>query len=87
MDIKISMEFMNDLVEYFYPDSDVQPTGYLADKIRHQIDDKIQKMTNRALFTRYKTATTADEREEARQAYLKERGFTNSFISDTEIKY
>lgn len=86
-DIQISMELMNNLIEYFYPDSDERPTGYLADEIRHQIEEKIQKMTNRVLFTRYKTATTAEEREKARQAYLKERGFTQSFISDSEIKY
>lgn len=70
---------MADLINYFYPDSDSErPEGALADNIRHQIEDKMKKITNRALFTDYKTATTAEQRESARRAYLKERGFTDS---------
>lgn len=85
-DIQIPMELMSKLIEYFYPDSEPEPTGYLADEIRHQIEDKVQKMTNRALFTQYKTATTPEQREKARRAYLLERGFTESFISDSEVR-
>ena len=87
MNIQIPVELMADLIEYFYPDSDSErPEGALADNIRCQIEDKMQKITNRALFSEYKTATTAEQRESARRAYLKERGFTDSFISGSEIK-
>lgn len=87
MNIQIPAELMADLINYFYPDSDSErPEGALADSIRRQIEDKMQKITNRALFTDYKTATTPEQRESARRAYLKERGFTDSFISDSEIK-
>lgn len=87
MNIQIPVELMAELIEYFYPESDTErPEGTLADSIRRQIEDKMQKITNRALFSEYKTATTADQRESARRAYLKERGFTDSFISGSEIK-
>ena len=78
---------MAELIEYFYPESDTErPEGTLADSIRNQIEDKMQKITNRALFSEYRTATTAEQRESARRAYLKERGFSDSFISNSEIK-
>lgn len=87
MNIQIPVELMAELIEYFYPDSDPErPTGVLADSIRNQIEDKMQKIANRALFSEYKTATTPEQRESARRAYLKERGFTDSFISNSEIK-
>ena len=87
MNIQIPVELMAELIEYFYPDSDSErPEGALADNIRYQIEDKMQKITNRALFSEYKTATTAEQRESARRAYLKERGFSESFISSSEIK-
>lgn len=86
-DIQIPIKLMADLINYFYPNSESErPEGALADNIRCQIEDKMQKITNRALFTDYKTATTAEQRELARRAYLKERGFTDSFISNSEIK-
>lgn len=86
-DIQIPIKLMADLINYFYPDSESErPEGVLADSIRCQIEDKMQKITNRALFTDYKTATTAEQRESARKAYLKKRGFTDSFISNSEIK-
>ena len=87
MNIQIPVELMAELIEYFYPESDTErPEGTLADSIRNQIEDKMQKITNRALFSEYRTATTAEQRESARRAYLKERGFSDSFISNSEIK-
>lgn len=87
-DIQIPMKLMSDLIDYFYPDElSERPTGWLADEIREQIEDKMQKITNRVLFTRYKTARTPEEREQARREYLKERGFSEAFISDTEKPY
>lgn len=89
-DIQIPLKLMADLINYFYPDFDSEherPEGELADNIRHQIEDKMQKITNRALFSKYKTATTPEQRESARRAYLKERGYSDAFISDSEVKY
>ena len=86
-EIKIPRKLFVDLINYFYPDDESVPQGVLADEIRHQIEDKIQKITNRVLFTKYKTATSSTERERFRREYLVERGISNSFISDTEKHY
>lgn len=86
-DIQIPVEMFVNLINYFYPDEGNAPSGYEADEIRRQIEDKMQKITNRALFTRYKTAPTAAEREQARREYLAERGISQAFISDTEVRY
>lgn len=87
-EIQIPNKLMADLIDYFYPDEPAdRPTGWLADEIREQIEEKMQRVTNRVLFTRYKTAKTFEEREQARRAYLKERGFSEAFISDTEKPY
>lgn len=86
--VQISLELFSDLVDYFYPDNEKDyPTGYEADIIRKQLSDKMQSIINRELFTRYKTAKTSAERERYRREYLKQRGFSNAFISDVEKHY
>lgn len=86
--VQISLELFCDLVDYFYPDNEKDyPTGYEADIIRKQLSDKMQSIINRELFTRYKTAKTSAERERYRREYLKQRGFSNAFISDIEKHY
>lgn len=87
-DVQIPMELFVNLVDYFFPDDERDvPTGYDVDVIRQQLREKMQKIINRELFTRYKTATTPLEREKARRKYLAERGFSQAFISDTEKHY
>ena len=49
-EIKIPRKLFVDLINYFYPDDESVPQGVLADEIRHQIEDKIQKITNREYF-------------------------------------
>ena len=86
--VQISLEMFCDLVDYFYPDNEKNfPVGYEADIIRKQLSDKMQSIINRELFTRYKTAKTSAERERYRREYLKQRGFSNAFISDVEKHY
>lgn len=86
--VQISLELFCDLVDYFYSDNEKDyPTGYEADIIRKQLSDKMQSIINRELFTRYKTAKTSAERERYRREYLKQRGFSNAFISDIEKHY
>lgn len=86
-DVQITFELFLDLISYFFPDDKDCPKGYEADMIREQLRIKMQKIYNRDLFTRYKTAKTPAEREQARREYLKERGITQSFISDVEQHY
>lgn len=86
--VQISLELFCDLVDYFYPDNEKNfPAGYEADVIRKQLSDKMQSIINRELFTRYKTAKTPLEREQARREYLAQRDFSNAFISDIEQHY
>ena len=39
----------------------------------------VQKITDRELYTTYKTAPTEEEREKARQKYLDSKGIPESF--------
>lgn len=86
--VQISLELFSALVDYFYPDNEKEyPVGYEVDEIRKQLSEKMQSIINRELFTRYKTATSQTERERYRREYLKQRGFSNAFISDVEKHY
>lgn len=41
--------------------------------------EKLNRMVERELYSRYKTAPTEEQREEARQDYLNRRGVPESF--------
>lgn len=86
-EIKVSTDFYVDLINYFYPEDGEFPDGYLAEKIRTQIADKMDRITTRDLFSKYKTAKTPEEREKARLEYLRERGISDNFISSTEERH
>ena len=44
------------------------------EKIRQGLEQKLDAMLNRHIYSRYKTAPTEEEREQARQEYLDRRG-------------
>ena len=50
-----------------------------ADKIRCEIDHKLDRMIDHDLYSKYKTAPTEEAREHARQEYLDRRGVPESF--------
>ena len=52
---------------------------YLHDSVLERINDKIEKIIDRNLYTTYKTAPTAEQREKARQAYLDRKGIPKDF--------
>lgn len=80
--VQIDWELFRDLLDYFYADD--EPQGFEADEIRRQLSEKVDKIINRELFTKYKRSPTGAEREAARQEYLNHRGISKSFRSDTE---
>lgn len=80
--IQIDWELFRDLIDYFF--SDGAPEGFEADEIRKKMSEKIDKIINRELFTKYKRAPSGAEREVARQAYLNRRGISKSFRTNTE---
>ena len=49
------------------------------DEICRGLEQKLDTMLNRQLYSRYKTAPTEEEREQARQEYLDRRGVPQSY--------
>lgn len=49
------------------------------EKIKALMNDKVQKMINRDVYSKYKTASSDREREEARQQYLDNKGIPEDF--------
>lgn len=82
--VQIDRELFLDLYYYFF-EYENAPTDGLADDIRHKLDEKIDKIVSRELFTKYKRSPTGAEREQARQEYLDFKGISQSFRSDEEI--
>lgn len=83
--VQIDEDLFRDILEYFFGDE--FPTGLGADEIRKQLEDKLEKLISRELFTKYKRAATPSEREQARKEYLDHKCILPSFRSDTEVKY
>lgn len=80
--IQISQDLFFDLLEYFEPQTGKAPEGWQADEIRKQLNIKLDKMLAHLLYTEYKRAPTAEEREKYRQAYLDHRGIFPDWRSD-----
>ena len=70
--------------DYFFGED--APDGWQADEIRAELNRKIDKMLDRAVFTRYKRALTSSEREHWRREYLDRRGVLPDFRTDSEGK-
>ena len=49
------------------------------EEIRQGLEQKLDAMLNRQLYSRYKTAPNEEEREQARQEYLDRRGVRQSY--------
>ena len=56
-----------------------------ADEIKHSLEQKLEAMVRHEWYVNYKTAPTPEEREEARQRYLDERGVPQSFRWTTSL--
>lgn len=50
-----------------------------SEEIEAELQKKLDAMTNRQLYSQYKTGTTPEEQEKARQEYLDRRGYFPSF--------
>ncbi len=49
------------------------------EKIVKELKEKYNKIANRKLYTKYKTASTEEEKEKARQEYLNKKGVHSNF--------
>ena len=70
----IPEELFIDLVKYFLAD-----IRWDEDRIRSGLQEKLEAMVKRELYTRYKTAGTPEERVKARQEYLEKVGIPENF--------
>jgi hypothetical protein len=72
--ITIPEELFVDLVKYFLAGIRLD-----EDRIRLGLQEKLDAMVKRELYTKYKTAGTPEEREKARQEYLEKVGIPEEF--------
>lgn len=72
--VQISEELFIALLKYHLVEiDDVLP------EIKKGLEEKLEAMVRRDLYTKYKTAPTEEEREKARQEYLEKVGMHRSF--------
>ena len=72
--VTIPEELFIDLVKYFLAD-----IRWDEERIRSGLQEKLEAMVKRELYTRYKTARTPEEREKARREYLEKVGIPENF--------
>jgi len=72
--VQMSYELFVDLVLYHLNGEDDFEV-----EIRQGLEQKLDAMLNRQLYSQYKTAPTEDQRERARQEYLERRGVPQSY--------
>lgn len=72
--IQISEDLFFALLKYHLADIDE-----VLPEINRELEKKLEAMTRRELYTKYKTAPTEREREEARNAYLDKVGVHQNF--------
>ena len=72
--VQIPQELFMKLLRYDLLDDDS-----CAEEIKKGLEQKMNAMVDRELYTRSKTAPTEEEREKARQEYLDRRGIPEDF--------
>ena len=72
--VQISEELFIQLVKFhlFYDD-------LWLEEIVQGLEEKLEKIINHNTYTAYKTAPTPEEREQARQKYLDNKGYHKDF--------
>ena len=81
--VQISKELFINLIKYHFSDDlECFSDDELYDmhrNIKKELQKKLDRITMRSYYTKYKTAETEQEREEARKKYLDEKGVPESF--------
>ena len=72
--VQISQELFFSLMKYFLIGQEE-----LLPEIQKGLEQKLDSLVMRELYTKYKTAPTEEEREKARREYLGKRGVPDSF--------
>ena len=80
--LQISEALFVKMIKYFYSEEigfDNEEIFDLEREIKKELQMKLDRITMRSYYTKYKTAETEQEREEARKKYLDEKGVPTSF--------
>ena len=72
--VQISYDLFVDLVLYHLNGEDD-----FDEEIRQDLEQKLDAMLNRQLYSQYKTAPTEEQREQAQQEHLDRRGVPQSY--------
>ena len=72
--IQISEQLFFALLKYHLLETDE-----VLPEIKKGLEEKLEAMVRRELYTKYKTAPTEEEREKARQEYLEKVGMHRDF--------
>lgn len=72
--VQISYELFLELVKFHLLGADAD-----TEKIRKELNKKVDALVMREVYSRYKTAPTEAEKEKARKEYLDRRGVPDSF--------
>ena len=72
--MQISEELFFALLKYHLVEMDV-----VLPEIKKGLEEKLEAMVRRDLYTKYKTAPTEEEKEKARKEYLDRRGVPEIF--------
>ena len=72
--VQISEDLLLSLVKYHILEYNNE-----EEKIVKELKEKYNKIANRNLYTKYKTALTEEEKEKARQEYLNRKGIHSDF--------
>ena len=83
--LQISKKLFVELLDYFYADDDIQRKSLELD-IRRALDERLDRMLSRQIFTEYKRVATPEEREAARKEYLDHREIHPDWRTDREIR-
>lgn len=77
--VQIPQDLLFDLFRFFLMDEDEADREYTQEAIIKALEGKLEALVRHDLYTRSKTADTAQEREAARQAYLDRVGMRQSY--------
>lgn len=80
--LQISEALFVKMIKYFYSEEigfDNEEIFDLEREIKKELQMKLDRITMRSYYTKYKTAETEQEREEAHKKYLDEKGVPKSF--------
>ena len=72
--VQITYELFFQLLQYFLMENYVD-----EESIRKGLENKLNAMVDRELYSKYKTTPTEEEREKSRQEYLERKGIPENF--------